>query len=62
MPPSTAATKAFKPGMMPMKVRICGYAMAYSTPAPPAKAAAIAKVKEMIDSTSIPINRAVGLS
>ena len=57
MPPSTAATKAFRPYMMPMSGSIFGICMPMSTPAAAASAEPRAKVIEMIQSVEMPMRR-----
>ena len=57
MPPSTAAVKAFSPGMKPVYGLIRLYWTPNSTPAPPPIAPPIRKVSEMIRLTLMPMRR-----
>src|SRR5207302_5248115 len=59
IPPNTAATKAFRPGMMPISRSIFGYETAKRMPATAASAEPIINVIEMMRSVGIPINDAV---
>ena len=56
IPPSTAATNAFKPTRMPINGSMRGMRIATSTPAAAASAEPSAKVKAMIRSVLMPIN------
>src|SRR5262245_57163944 len=56
IPPRTAATKAFRPGMTPIKGSILGYSNETRMPPAPARADPRANVKAMILSVLIPIS------
>ena len=62
MPPRTAATKAFRPSMEPMVGVACAYWQQYSTEPIPASAEPMAKVKEMVAFTLMPISWAAPVS
>ena len=62
MPPSTAAVKAFSPGMKPVYGLIRPYCTPNSTPAAPPMAPPIRKVSEMIRLTLMPIRLAAAWS
>ncbi len=60
MPPSTAATNAFRPVIRPISGSMRGMESATSTPATAASAEPSANVKAMTKSVLIPISRATG--
>ena len=62
MPPSTAAVKAFRPGMKPVYGLIRPYWTPNRTPAAPPMAPPMRKVSEMIRLTLMPIRLAAAWS
>ena len=58
MPPTTAATNALSPGMMPISGSIFGFDSPTSTPAAPASIEPSTKVSEITRLTSMPIKLA----
>ena len=62
MPPSTAATKAFRPSMAPIIGETCGYETQYISEATAARPEPMAKVRVMVEFTLMPIRIEASLS